>query len=109
MLLMSQTRVVNQQGHCNISADTSRFCNQPEKINAESSTKNRISGPGNRLSCNEIITTSEEGGGNRSDVSKCIKQQDNFEGIDPVDWEVDFNKTGNLDSQTPASIFARYK
>ena len=32
--------VVNQQGHCDISADTSRFCNQPEKINAESSTKN---------------------------------------------------------------------
>ena len=98
--------VVNQQGHCDISADTSRFCNQPEKINAESSTKNRISGPGNRLSCNEIITTSEEGGGNRSDVSKCIKQQDNFEGIDPVDWEVDFNNTGNLASQTPDSIFA---
>ena len=98
--------VVNQQGHFDISVDTSRFCNQPEKINAESSTKNRISGPGNRLSCNEIITTSEEGGGNRSDVSKCIKQQDNFEGIDPVDWEVDFNNTGNLASQTPDSIFA---
>ena len=70
----SNRGVVNQQAHCDISADTSRYCNQPEKINAESSTKNRISGPGNRLSCNEIITTSEEGGGNRSDVSKCIKQ-----------------------------------
>ena len=97
--------VVNQQGHCDISADTSRFCNQPEKINAESSTKNRMSGPGNRLSCNEIITTSKEGVGNRSDVSKCIKQQDNFEGIDPFDWEVDFNNTGNLASQIPDSIF----
>ena len=30
----------------------------------------------------------------------------NFEGIDPVDWEVDFNNTGNLASQTPDSIFA---
>ena len=48
----------------------------------------------------------EDGGGNRSDVSKCIKKQDNFEGIDPVDWEVDFDNTGNLASQTPDSIFA---
>ena len=30
----------------------------------------------------------------------------NFEGIDPVDWEVDFNNTGNLASQTPDPIFA---
>ena len=82
---VTNNRVVNQHSHCDISVNTSRFCNQPEKINAESSTKNRISGPGNGLSCNEIITTSEEGGGNCSDVSKCIKQQDNFEGIDPVD------------------------
>ena len=55
---VTNKRAVNQQGHCDISADTSTFCNQPEKINAESSTKNQISGPGNRLSCNEIITTS---------------------------------------------------
>ena len=52
--------VVNQQGKCDISADTSRFCNQTEKINTESSTKNRISGPGNTLNCDEIITTSEK-------------------------------------------------
>ena len=64
-----------------------------------------MSGPGNRLSCNEIITTSEEGVENRSDVTKCIKQQDNFEGIDPFDWEVDFNNAGNLASQTRDSIF----
>ena len=83
---VTNNRVVNQHGHCDISVNISRFCNQPEKINAESSTKNRISGPGNRLSCNEIITTSEESGRNCSDVSKCIKQQDNFEGIDPVGW-----------------------
>ena len=48
--------VVNQQGHCDISADIARFCNQTEKINAESSIKNRISGLGNRLSCNQFIT-----------------------------------------------------
>ena len=35
-----------------------------------------------------------------------MKQQDNLEGIDPVDWEVDLNNTGNLASQTPDSIFA---
>ena len=98
--------VVNQQGHRDISADTSRFCNQPEKIHAEFSTKNRISGPGNRRSCNEIITTSSEGGGSCSDISKCIKQQDNLEGINSVDWEVDLNNTGSLTNQTPDSIFA---
>ena len=28
---VTNKRVVNQQGHCDISADTSTFCNQPEK------------------------------------------------------------------------------
>ena len=53
-----------------------------------------------------IYHSSEEGTGNRSDVSKCIKQHDNFEEIDRVDWEADFNNTGNLASQIPDSIFA---